>query len=115
PPQLRGEQVVLLRAALAQGSRVVREQLLLRQQGRVQLLADRVLARRLVLLLLEELAERLEGVAGHRTGGGQLLAGGGVLDLLRDELARVLRRGAGLPDRGLAADARPDAQVPVLE
>ncbi len=114
PAQLRGEEVVLLASALAERARVVGEQLLLLEQRGVQLLADGVVAGGLVLLLDEESGERLERVARLGADGRELLPRRGVLHLERHELARVLRRGAGLADGAVDVDPRNDREVEVV-
>lgn len=59
-------------SALAKRAGVVRQQLLLFQKRRVEVLADGVVPARLVLLLLEERTERVEGVTGLAADGREL-------------------------------------------
>ena len=103
--RLRGEQVPLLAALLAQCARVEREQLLLLKERGVELLADRVVAFRRILALLEECRELFERLAGRRARVGQALPRGRVGHFRGHELARVFRRGLGLTDGALEVDA----------
>ena len=114
PPELGREEVVLLSPSLAQRSRVVGQQLLLREHRAVEGLADRVVAARGVPLALEEAGEGVERIAGLGPDRRELLAPGWILHLLRHQLAGVLGRGAGLPDRAIDVDAWDDREVEVV-
>src|SRR5258707_649263 len=68
-----------------------------------------------VLLLREEdSAEGVDGVGALRAGAREPLAGRGVGDLLRDELACVLRGCASLADRAIDVDLGNDREVEVV-
>jgi hypothetical protein len=104
PAQLRGEEVVLLAAALAQLARVVREQLLFAEERGVHGLSDRVPPGRLLLEVLQVRGEPVERLRRRRAGRRELLAGRRVLHLARHEFARIPARGFRLADGALDVD-----------
>src|SRR6266550_5708105 len=107
------KQVVLLPPATLELARAERKELLLPQERRVELLADRVITGRARLVRLEKPREVLEGAGRRRSGFRDLLPEHRVLDLLGDKLANVARRRVRLADRAIEVHARDEREVHV--
>src|SRR5207244_7492556 len=107
------EKVVLFASAFAEPARVKGKELLLAEQSRVELLADRVVAARAGSVGLEECREVLVRAGGRRAGFGDLLPKRRILHLSRHELSRVPRRCLRLADGALDIHARGEREVQV--